>query len=611
MNNSILIIALLSVLGCGHRPVIHAQTKELIETVYASGKLVPERESSLASETNGAIVQKLVKDGDVVRKGQLLYLLKSEDISRKVDAAAESYRIAGTNLSAESPLLTDLRLALENAKVKLTNDSLTYERWKALWAQNIGTRNNLDNVHSQYQLSQNGERSAEQKYLSALNDLRLSRTNAGSQLTSARKELDDRCVRSDRDGVVYQTFKEAGESVRQNETVVLIGEKGPPLLWLSVDQLDIEKIRCGQQVLLQIDATGETIYQAAVSRIYPVMNETDQTFRVEARFTGAIPPAFIHSSVEANIIVQRKCNVLVVPRACLAGKDSIWIYDRGKPVKTAVRTGISTMDLDRWWPRGIRSSSSPMTRMWRIVRIASFVWRMDGSMVSLAVRYEQGHGVVPDKPIDKTVMEKARPVAAAEGAGDQPGLLQHTEPGIIEEVRAHVEAERPEMFEMLLAPFADQRFVGDAGLLVVADAYQCRTKPVEFGEQVGELTNSVNGGSGTVVRKDDLAGQRRFFGEQQHGTFGMIQYLLHVGVGLPVVDGFEEMAAAQEQEVGETRFTAECGKCKIISILMHPAGDAMLFAIAFHPCPMVGDNFVCILRGVDIPGLFYPTRCGP
>lgn len=332
-------------LGCRQPPVIHAQTKDLVETVYASGKLVPERESSLASQCNGAIVKKLVQDGDIVRKGQLLYLLKSEDVSRKVDAAAESYRIAGSNLSVESPLLTDLRLSLENAKVKLSNDSLVYERWKTLWAQNIGTRNNLDNVYTQYKLSLNGKNSAEQKYLSALNDLRLNRSNTASQLTAARMELEDHSIRSDRDGVVYQTFKETGESVRQNETVVLIGEKGPPLLWLSVDQLDIEKIKPGQQVLLQIDATGDTIYEAAVSRIYPVMNESDQTFRVEARFTEALPPAFMHSSVEANIIVRRKRNVLVLPRACLAGKDSIWIYEDGKPVKTPVHTGISTMEL--------------------------------------------------------------------------------------------------------------------------------------------------------------------------------------------------------------------------------------------------------------------------
>lgn len=345
MNKAIFIVTLLYLCACGRHAVTHAQPKDLIETVYASGKLVPERESSLASQCNGSIAQKFVQDGDRVRKGQLLYSLSSEDALSKVDAAAESYRIAGDNLSAASPPLADLRLALDNAKVRLTNDSLIYQRWNALWTQHIGTRNNLDNVYSQYQLSLNEKRSAEQKYLNALNDLRLTRSNSGSQLSAARKDLDDHFIRSDRDGVVYQTFKEAGESVRQNETVVLIGEQGPPLLWLAVDQLDIEKIKTGQQVLLQIDATGDKIYEATVTRIFPVMNETDQTFRVEARFTGTLPPAFMHSSVEANIVVQRRQNVLVLPRLCLAGKDSVWVYDRGKPVKIPVRTGLSTMDL--------------------------------------------------------------------------------------------------------------------------------------------------------------------------------------------------------------------------------------------------------------------------
>src|SRR5690606_31107192 len=100
-----------------------------------------------------------------------------------------------------------------------------YHRRKNLWSKQIGTRDNLDNAYSAYQIARNQEKIAEQKYYSALNDLQVQYRNAHSQWVAARKEVEELYVRSDRDGIVYQTFKEAGESVYVNEVVAMLGDK--------------------------------------------------------------------------------------------------------------------------------------------------------------------------------------------------------------------------------------------------------------------------------------------------------------------------------------------------------------------------------------------------
>ncbi|HTI12232.1 MAG TPA: HlyD family efflux transporter periplasmic adaptor subunit [Puia sp.] len=344
IQTSILLTSFMLAFGCKQVPLTYPQRKDLIETVYASGKLVSENEYSLSALCTGRIIKKLVKDGDTVKKGQLLYLASDEGVRERADAALISYNIEEGNLSDQSPLLNDLKLSLQNAILRFRNDSLTYYRWNSLWAENIGTKNNLDNAYSNYQISLNQKKIAEQKYLSALNDIRIARGTARSQLSTARKDLKDFSIRSDRDGIVYQTFREIGESVRTHDVVALLGDSSPPLLRLSVDQQDVDKLRAGQTVLVQADVSGSKIYEAVVTCIYPVMNETDQTFRVDARFTrGAIPP-FIHSSVEANIIVQKKNKVLVLPRTALIGKDSVLVYHKGKENKLRVQTGISTLD---------------------------------------------------------------------------------------------------------------------------------------------------------------------------------------------------------------------------------------------------------------------------
>jgi multidrug resistance efflux pump len=340
------VLAALTVLGCwGCRrvAVVHAERRELIETVYASGKIVPEAEFSLAALCTGRIVRKWVRDGDTVHKGQLLFDISAEDVRKRAEAAAGTYGISAADLSEQGPRLKNLSLALQNALLRMQNDSLTYWRWLRLWDENIGTKNNLDNCRVNYELALNDWRIAQEQYRVALNELQVARNNAQTQLSAVRKELADYSIRSDREGVVYQTFKEEGEAVRLNEVVALVGNDRP-LIRLAVDQQDIGRIVIGQAVLVQADAAGSRVYKATVDRIYPVMNETDQTFRVDARWMENEAPAFIHSSVEANIIIRRKAGCLVLPRTALAAPDSVRIEDGGRLRMTAIKTGISTLD---------------------------------------------------------------------------------------------------------------------------------------------------------------------------------------------------------------------------------------------------------------------------
>jgi hypothetical protein len=74
------------------------------------------------------------------------------------------------------------------------------------------------------------------------------------------------------------------------------------------------------------------------------MNELDQTFRVDAFFSAGRTPSFIHSSVEANIIIQRKPGALVLPRTVLASNDSVLVDEGGKLRMRPVVIGISTPD---------------------------------------------------------------------------------------------------------------------------------------------------------------------------------------------------------------------------------------------------------------------------
>jgi HlyD family secretion protein len=240
--------------------------------------------------------------------------------------------------------LSDLKLSMENTSIRLRNDSLQYFRLKSLWEQNIGTKSALDNAEAQYRTSLNERRSAQEKYYATVNDLNVSLINAKSQLAGAQNDWSNYIIRAENSGTVYQMMKEKGEAVKANEAVALLGKSVDRLIRLFVDQQDIGLLQAGQQVMVKTDATGDRIYKAKVIRIFPAMNEADQTFRVDAVFAEEDAQPYIHTSVEANIIIRKKQQALVIPNSALFSGDSLKVKIDGKVISVAVKTGIHTLD---------------------------------------------------------------------------------------------------------------------------------------------------------------------------------------------------------------------------------------------------------------------------
>ncbi|MBB5396869.1 efflux RND transporter periplasmic adaptor subunit [Mucilaginibacter sp. AK015] len=341
-KKSLLLLISVFVAACQQQRITYPRYMTIVQTVYASGKVMADSEYTVGALISGTVIGKLVKEGDQIKKGQVIYILRHTAPAAKMEAAASALLNARENISARSRILNDLKIAEQNADLKFHNDSLLYIRYQNLWAQNIGTRVNLDNAQTQYELSYNQKQSAREKYRSTLNDLKVSMKNAESMAAGSRADLENYFIRAESSGTIYQLLKEKGEAVKMNEPVALLGRSGTRLIQLAVDQEDIRQIRAGQQVLLKTDASGEHIYQAKISRIYPMMNETDQTFRVDALFTDGADPAYLHSSVEANIIIAKKMNCLTIPLALLMTGDSIRVRQNGRIVTQPVKTGIRT-----------------------------------------------------------------------------------------------------------------------------------------------------------------------------------------------------------------------------------------------------------------------------
>lgn len=337
-------LLLLSLTGCLHQKSRYPQRKDIVETVYASGKILADSEYTVYALSPGTISCKLIHPGDRIQAGQALYLLKNEVPAANQRAAEADLRHTQENLTGGTGLLNELKTAMDNAAVKYSNDSLTLSRYRNLWAQNIGTKVNLDLWQTNCQLSLNAKTAAQLRYQQTLAELKVNLKKSESQVAGSRAELDHFTIRAAGQGMIYQTYKEAGEAVRPNEPVALLGSSGRYIIRLDVDQQDITKLKIGQSVLLKTDISGERIWKSRVERIYPMMNEADQTFRVDAVFSGPQPGNFIHCSVEANILISSKQHSLVIPANYIVAGNQVMIRQDGQRKLVKVKIGIRTPD---------------------------------------------------------------------------------------------------------------------------------------------------------------------------------------------------------------------------------------------------------------------------
>ena len=318
------------------RPVYGTVT----ESIYASGTIKSKDQYQVFAQANGIIEQVFVKEGDTVKKGQPLLFI-SNDIQRLTKENAElAARFA--DLPANQSKLIDARAFSDLAKEKMQNDSLLYARQQTLWQQNIGTRVELEQRELAFKNSKNSYHSSLLKLEDLKRQLEFTSSQAKKNLMISGTSENDFTVRSELNGRVYSLNKVKGEMVSVQTPLAVVGDAGIFILEMQVDEYDIVKIKKDLPVLVTLDSYRGQVFEARVTRIFPLMNERSKTFLVEAEFTKTPPIVYPNTSFEANIVLSRNENTLLIPRNYLLN-DSTVIKSNGE--KTHVKTGLKDYQM--------------------------------------------------------------------------------------------------------------------------------------------------------------------------------------------------------------------------------------------------------------------------
>ena len=319
--------------------------KNLTEAVYASGNVFPKNEYKVLANADGYLQQQLVNEGDAVKAGQLMFSLESLSQDARAEAAANIYRQSEANYADNSPVLTELEVALRNARTKLENDSVNYFRYKALYEQNAAAKADLERTELAYRTSKNDVAARQKAWARTKNQLYVDLQNTRSNFKVNLREGDNYRIRSIEAARVYEVYKKVGELVRRGEAVALLGNPNNVYLQLAVDETDFAKLKVNQEIVLKMDAYGDKVFKAKVTKIYPKLNKVDQSFRVDADFVGEVPEAYYGLTVEANIIISENPKALTIPKSYLVGNDSVWIEEGKEKKKIKLQKGAENFEL--------------------------------------------------------------------------------------------------------------------------------------------------------------------------------------------------------------------------------------------------------------------------
>ncbi|MEM9675573.1 MAG: efflux RND transporter periplasmic adaptor subunit [Bacteroidota bacterium] len=346
MRLALLFLPVLLFLCCGSpENTIQPEYKPLTEAVYASGTIQPDNEYQVFAPIGGILRQRLVQEGGTVSEGQLLFTITQEANDLRLESATQQLATARRNASDNSALLSELRLALESARQQYVNDSTSYQRYQNLMKQNATTQVNLDNARLRFIASKNSYLAARRTLDQREDDLQDRLTEARITYQIAAKAQGDALVRSRINGTVYNIVPEPGEMVNMNQPLARVGNDSLLTLQLLVDERDIAKVQVGQTVNFTTDILPDTILTAEVNLIHPYLRQADRSFTVEALIPPTELPLYPGSTVEANIIIRQKDNVLVIPKTVLVGRDSVWINHDGERQRVKIKIGVENMEM--------------------------------------------------------------------------------------------------------------------------------------------------------------------------------------------------------------------------------------------------------------------------
>ncbi len=316
-------------IGCGKKQEKQYPLREdITQSVYASGTIKSKSQYEVYSKVSGIIESILVKEGDVVAKGQTIIQLANTAQSLNYENAKQNALFNSTQSNKEK--IEQAKTELELAKSKMDNEASLLTRQEKLWEQEIGTKNELDQRALSFKNASTLYKAAKLKLDDIEKQINFQNSQTNRTAAISAVNMNDFIIKSQVNGKVYTINKQVGELANTQSPIAIIGDANDFYVELQIDEFDINSMSKGLKVFVSMDSHKGEVYEAVIEKIYPIMNERTRTFKADAIFVKRPDNIYPNLSAEANIIIQVKNKALTIPRAYLVEDKYVLLANKEK-----------------------------------------------------------------------------------------------------------------------------------------------------------------------------------------------------------------------------------------------------------------------------------------
>ncbi|MEJ5350167.1 MAG: efflux RND transporter periplasmic adaptor subunit [Melioribacteraceae bacterium] len=356
----LLILILLVAFSGNKEEIISVQTEKvtrrtITQVVTATGKINPEYQVKIIAEATGEIVYLPVREGDIVKKGQLLLRIKPDIYEAQKNSAEARLAQAKASLNATKALLE-----------KVESE---YKRVQGLAQKGLASDADLEAAKSAY-LQTLGNYESQKSIVS----------QSEAALKEAIETLNKTYVYSPMNGTISKLSVELGErvigSAFTGTELLTVADLSNMEATVDVDENDVVLISIGDTARIHIDAFGDKVFRGIVSQIGNSAKTTGLgtqeevvNFEVKIKLLDLDDKIRPGMSCDADIETETKHNVLAVPIQSVTArlqekpnpsqsnednpnnnskngkrnkpKEVVFIVDNGKAKMVEVKTGIS------------------------------------------------------------------------------------------------------------------------------------------------------------------------------------------------------------------------------------------------------------------------------
>jgi HlyD family secretion protein len=319
-------------------PVVRGKA---VDAVYATGTVEAYERVNVKAKTNGSILAILVKEGQPVKKGDLLARIDNPVVAYDLRRGQADLSAATAQAGANAPQVASLRAQADAISADLATSRADLTRTEALAQSGTVAAAELDRARS-HVLQLEGQLASNQAQQRALRiDLNANAARQAAQVQSLATRVSDTEVRAPLDGVVLAKNVDLGEVVAVNQTLFKVGDTRDLILEVSVDEADVARVHESppSAAAVSLYAFSREVFQGKVIEVLPDANRDRKSFLAKVRLDKRPEGMRSGMSAEVNIIAREEDGVLLAPSE--AETDSaVWVVKDGRARRQRITLGI-------------------------------------------------------------------------------------------------------------------------------------------------------------------------------------------------------------------------------------------------------------------------------